>query len=231
MTTWPGALSLAGQAPSTALARLGDELQVEAEHGGHGAGLGVGGFLHGFASGHHQAGALLGGQGPGRDQGGVLAQAVTGDGEAGRPRQSAAGPGGLEDHQAEAEGGQLGVPGRFERLRVGVDQQAGQVSVGGVGQPLHHPPGGVVAPGDAHLRSLRALTGKEQGEHAARPYSRLGRPRHDAPPSSRLAPASSSWFGRPAQSAPDPRRRSSERRHPSPHGIFGHPTKSPGSVP
>src|SRR5690606_38195099 len=58
-------------------------LVVEAQHGGHGAGVVLGGLLHGVATGYHRAHALLEGEHAGGGQRRVLAEAVAGGGGGG----------------------------------------------------------------------------------------------------------------------------------------------------
>ena len=94
--------------PDVALGPLAGGLGVvvgDPEQGGHRAGGVLAGPGHGLAPGHHQADPVLEGQGAAGHQGGVLAQAVAGAGRRGQAQPLD----GVEHHQAEHEGGQLGV--------------------------------------------------------------------------------------------------------------------------
>ncbi len=84
-------------------------------------------MLHGLAPLGHQAGALVVRDGAGGDQGGVLTEAVAGHRGHLRPVEAAA-PGGVEDDQAEGEGGDLGVAGGPKGVGVGVEEQGPDVA-------------------------------------------------------------------------------------------------------
>ena len=105
----------------------GHAVGLEAEHRRHRPRPGLGGVLHGLAPLGHQAGALVVRYGAGGDQGGVLTEAVAGHGGHVRPVEAAA-AGGVENDQAEGEGGDLGVPRGPKGVGVGVEEQGPDVA-------------------------------------------------------------------------------------------------------
>ena len=107
------------------LARGLDVVVFEAEDGDHRPGALLGGVLHRGAALGDEAQPVLEGERAGRDEGGVLAEAVPGGGR----RLEAEALGGVEDDEAGHEGGELGVGGPGQRLLVGVEEQSGDVSV------------------------------------------------------------------------------------------------------
>ena len=139
-----------------------DRLVVESEHDPHRAVPFVGGGLHGLASLRDYRHTLVEGEGAGRHEGGVLAEAV-----AGACRRLDAHPlHRVEDDQAQGEGGQLSVAGLPQLLPTGSKEEMSQVSAGQVGCVCDELPGWVVGPGLTHPRSLRALARKHEYGHA-----------------------------------------------------------------
>ncbi len=137
------------------------EVVVEAQHRSHGARRLLGRHLHGFAPLGHQADTFCVGQRARRDQCGVLAQAVAGHRGGGCTQAFD----GVQDDQAEHEGGELGVAGGGELVVLGVKEQFGHVTPGDVAGLFDQLPGGVVTPGRAHARALRPLAGEGEHDH------------------------------------------------------------------
>jgi hypothetical protein len=138
-----------------------DVVVVEAEDRRHGARLLHPRLVHRFGPLAHQAHAVVEGEGTGRHQRGVLAQAVTG--EVGGVDAEALH--GVEDHEAGEERRELRVPGVLQLLGVGVEQEPGEVAVGHRRRLLHQLPAVVAHPGSSHAGALRALAGKGEREH------------------------------------------------------------------
>ena len=103
-----------------------DGVVVGAQHRRHGAGVLLGGVVHGLAPLGDEAQALLEAERAAGGQGGVLAQAVAGA----QRGLDADALDGVEDDEAEDEGRQLGVGGGGELVLVGVEQQTADVAAG-----------------------------------------------------------------------------------------------------
>ena len=108
---------------------------------------------------------------PAGGQGAVLADGVAGDagGLDAQPLD------GVDDQQAEGEGGQLGVAGLGELVEGSVEQQAADVPAGGLGRVRDHLPRRVIGPGAAHPRPLGTLAGEDEGRHYGEPPGVGGR--------------------------------------------------------
>ena len=98
---------------------------------------------------------------PDGGEGGVLAEAVAG----GHAAAHAEGPHGVVDDQAQDVGGELGVLGAAQLVRVGIEEQGGDVAAAGLRGLGHEGPRGVVDPGSTHAGLLRALAGEGEREH------------------------------------------------------------------
>ena len=92
---------------------------------------------------------------------GVLPEAVPGA----VARLDAKAFGGVEDHQAGDERGQLGVAGVAQLVGVGVEQQLADVAIGDLTGFADQFPALVFEPRPTHPRTLRALPGKREGKH------------------------------------------------------------------
>jgi len=152
-------------------ASLGDAFEFETEHGGHGAGVRLGGRLHCLASCLDERGALGSAQGTGGDERCVFAKAVPGDGgQLLGARAVAERPfcGCVERHKAERVGRQLGVSRRAESVGARVKQQFGEVPAHYLAQLADELPRRVVAPGDPHAGALRTLTWEDEDDHEPR---------------------------------------------------------------
>ena len=144
-----------------------DLVVVEAEDGGHRAGLGVARVVHGGGAGGDETDAVVEAEGAGGGQGGVLAEAVAGA----EARLDAEPLDGVEDHQTRHERGELGVARVAQLLGVGVAQQLGDVTARHLARLVDELPALVLAPRQTHARPLRPLTGEGECEHSrqARP--------------------------------------------------------------
>ena len=120
MTTWPGALMLAGSqtwpanCAEASLAGGANRLDAEVEDGGHGSVADRHGLLHELAAMAHGAHRVGKAQGAGDDVGGVLAQGVAGDkagSDAGLVQHARGGDRNGEDRRL----GDLGKPEFFLR--------------------------------------------------------------------------------------------------------------------
>ena len=141
---------------------------VSASHPGnhrHHSRLGVGGGLHGLAPLGDQPHAVLEAEGPAGGQGAVLPDRVAGD-SGGLDAQPLDG---VDDEQAEGEGGELGVSGLGQLLERGVEQEVGDVPAGGLRGVVDDLPRRMVGPGTAHPRPLGTLAGEDEGRHSREP--------------------------------------------------------------
>ena len=168
----PGGVVVGRPGPFDPLAGLGPPAAFQTEDGGHGAGLGIGRSLHGFAPGGDQAGALPRGSGRSAATRAVYSpEAVAGHGpEPVRTRPPCVGRPPVSTAQPERS--QLGVAGGFEGVRVRVDQKTFRSRPVASDRSVRRPPRpGWCRQGTPICWTLRALTGEKEGEHAARPYS------------------------------------------------------------
>ncbi len=138
-----------------------DLLVVEAEHGGHGAFAFVGGGLHGIAPLTDEADPVGEIERTGGGQRRVLAKGVTGV----TGRRDAEPFDGVQHDQAEHERRHLGVAGLAEFLGFGMQEQCGDIPLGGLGRLGDELPRRVVDPRFAHARLLRPLTGVGEHDH------------------------------------------------------------------
>ena len=150
-------------------ARDVDLVVVEAEHGGHGAGLRESGVVHRRAAFAHEADAVVETEDTGGRERGVLAEAVAGA----VARCDAEALDRVEHHQARHVRGQLGVAGVLEFAGVGVAEQGTDVAAGDVAGLVDQFPALVVAPGQPHAGALGPLAREGESEHwtQARPHA------------------------------------------------------------
>ena len=137
MTTWPGGVVVGH--PHLALGALAggvDGVVVGAHHRRHRPGVFLGGVVHGLAPLDHEPHALLEAEGAAGGQGGVLAQAVA----RAQPGLDADPLDGVEDDEAQDEGGELGVGAEGELVLVDVEEQAGDVPARPRPRPRRRPP-------------------------------------------------------------------------------------------
>ncbi len=138
-----------------------DEVVVEPEDRGHRAGVVDAGLVHRVGPLDDEAHALVERQGTGGGERGVLAEAVAGA----HRRFETEAFGGVEDHEAGDERGELGVARVAQRIGVGVEQQRGDVALGHLRRLVDQFPAVVIGPRATHPRALRALAGEREGKH------------------------------------------------------------------
>ncbi len=151
-----------------------DLVVVEAEHGGHRAGLCQTGVVHRRAALAHEPDSVVEAEGAGGGERRVLAEAVAGA-EAGCDAETLDR---VEHHQARHERRQLGIArvlefvgGVLEFVGVGIAEQGADVAAGDVAGLVDQFPALVIAPGQPHAGALRPLAREGESEHCgqARP--------------------------------------------------------------
>ena len=150
-----------------------DLIVVEAEHGGHRAGLREAGVVHRRAALAHEPDSVIEAEGAGGRERGVLAEAVAGA-VAGLDAETLDR---VEHHQARHERRQLSVACVPEFVGVGIAEQGADVAAGDVAGLVDQFPTLVIAPGQPHAGALRSLTREGESEHCgqARPLDADGR--------------------------------------------------------
>ena len=138
-----------------------DLVVVEAEHGGHRAGLCQAGVVHRRAALAHEPDPVVEAERAGGGERGVLAEAVAGA-VAGFDAETLDR---VEHHQARHERRQLGIAGVLEFVGVGVAEQGADVAAGDVAGLVDQFPALVIAPGQPHAGALRPLAREGEGEH------------------------------------------------------------------
>ncbi len=151
-----------------------DLFVVEAEHGGHRAGMLGAGVVHRVGAGDDEPHSVVESECARRRQRGVLPEAVAGA----VARLDAESLGRVEDHQAGDERGQLGVACVAQLLGVGIEEQFADIAFGDLTRLTDELPALVVEPRSPHPRTLRPLPRERECEH--RPDSR--RPSGGVPP-------------------------------------------------
>ena len=156
-------------------AGLSDASQVEAQYRGHGPGLRLGGRLHRLTSGLHEPGAHPSLQRSSGHQRRVLAEAMTCDCSEGVIARLARfemvewpSEGGVQDHEAEGVGRQLGVTCGPERVAAGIQEQLGDIAAHDLAQLRDELPGRVATPRRPHARTLRSLPREDKHQHESR---------------------------------------------------------------
>ena len=144
-----------------------DLVVVEAEDGGHGAVLLIGGRLHGVAAFVDELGGVGEVKHACRAQGAVLAERVAG--MCGCFCAGAAD--GVEHDHRGHEGRQLRIAGHRQFVGIGVEQEVGDVAAGRIGCLFDELPRGVVDPGGTHARRLGPLTRVGEDDHGILPSS------------------------------------------------------------
>ena len=140
---------------------------VQAEDGRHGAHAHGHGLLHELAAPPHETEGLREIQGIGRDQGGVLAQAVPG--HRGRLHEQALGGQGAVDGDRRGQERRLGVRGQTELLLGTLPAEAREREAQDLVGLLEGAAGllGRVGPGAAHAGLLRALAGEDERDFSS----------------------------------------------------------------
>jgi len=143
-------------------------VSVEAQDGGHGSGVLLSGLCHDLASGLDEARAFFDAEDSGGGEGGVFADAVTGDAidsDFALQVGGEAGPGG----DAAGVERELGVLRLAERFLVGLEAELSGVDAGGLGDGLEYLAGlrSKVVKLFTHARLLGTLAGENDGDHIA----------------------------------------------------------------
>ena len=138
-----------------------DQVVVEAQHRGHRARVVEAGLVHRVGTLAHQPHSVFEAECAGGRERRVLAEAVSGA----VARLDAEPLDRVEHHQARHERRQLSVAGVAELLRVGVQQQAGDIALGIRRRFLDELPALVIDPGAPHARPLGTLPWKGEGKH------------------------------------------------------------------
>ena len=152
MTTCPGALKLATQtsrvgAPAGDL----DEIVVEAEDRGHRAGVVVAGVVHRLGALADEPDAVVEAE---RARGARARCTRRGCGRRSSSARGPAAPTASSTTRLATNVRQLRVAGVLELVRVGIEEQAGDVALGHLGRLVDQLPALVLGPGPAHARPL-----------------------------------------------------------------------------